>query len=71
MSIGATALVAAVALGAGVYIGVRLTKSAVQSGVDDAGDKVIRLVGGDPASGYGRVAHTIMDAFVGKALDNG
>jgi hypothetical protein len=71
MSLGTTALLVAAGVGVGVYIGVRLTKNAVQSGVDDAGDKVIRLVGGDPASGYGRVAHTIIDAFAGSALSNG
>lgn len=71
MSLGTTALLVAAGVGVGVYIGVRLTKSAVQSGVDDAGDKVIRLVGGDPANGYGRVAHTLIDAFAGSALHNG
>ncbi|HEY7541610.1 MAG TPA: hypothetical protein VIF11_15805 [Methylomirabilota bacterium] len=69
MSTGATVLIAAVALGAGVYIGVQLTKQGVQEGVVGAGDKVIRAIGGDPASGYGHVAHTIIDAFAGEALN--
>jgi hypothetical protein len=56
-------------LAVGVFIGVKLTKGAVRSGVDDAADKVIRLVGGDPQGGYGKAAHTIIDMFAGSALD--
>lgn len=69
MSTTGAALLAAAALGAGVFIGVQLTKAAVKDGTVDAGDKVIRAIGGDPKTGYGRVAHTIMDAFVGSALN--
>jgi len=71
MSTGTTVLLMAGALGAGVWIGVKLTKNAVQGGVTDAADKVIRAVGGDPMNGYGRVAHTIMDSFAAKVLENG
>lgn len=71
MSTGSTVLLVAAGLGVGVYIGVRLTKSAVRGGVDDAGDRVIRAIGGDPNVGYGRVAHTIIDQFAGTALQNG
>jgi hypothetical protein len=71
MSTGATVVLVAVALGAGVYVGVQLTKRGVQSGVDDAADGVIRAIGGDPKSGYGRVAHTLIDTFAGGVLGNG
>ena len=69
MSGAATAALVAVGVVAGVAIGIKLTKDAVHSGVDDAGDKVIRMIGGDPTTGYGRVAHTIVDAFAGSALN--
>ncbi len=69
MSTGTTALLVVAALGAGVLIGVKLTKSAVEDGVVGAGDKVIRAIGGNPSSGYGHVAHTIIDAFAAKVLD--
>lgn len=71
VSTGVTALLVVAGVAAGVVIGVKLTKSAVQSGVDDTADKVIRMIGGDPTTGYGRVAHTIVDAFAGSALNNG
>lgn len=68
MSTTATVVLVAAALGAGVYVGVKLTKAGVLSGVDDAADKVIRMVGGDPTKGYGRVAHTLIDQFGGGLL---
>lgn len=68
---GTTALLVAGALGVGVWIGVKVTKNAVESGAVNAGDKVIRAIGGDPASGYGHVAHTLFDTFASKVLDNG
>lgn len=71
MSTGVTALLVVAGVGVGFAIGVKLTKSAVQSGVDDTADKVIRMIGGDPTTGYGRVAHTIVDTFAGSALNNG
>lgn len=71
VTLGWTAALVVAGVGAGVWIGVKLTKDAVQSGVDDSADKVIRAIGGDPTTGYGHVAHTIVDAFAGNALENG
>jgi hypothetical protein len=56
-------------LAVGVWIGVQLAKGQVRAGVDDGADRMIRLVGGDPAGGYGKVAHTLIDQFAGSVLN--
>jgi hypothetical protein len=69
MSAGVTALLVAAGVGVGIAIGVHMTKSAVESGAVGAADSVIRAIGGDPLTGYGRVAHTIIDQFATGALN--
>lgn len=66
-----TVLTVAAVLGAGAlgfYFGAKYAIGEVHSGVLDEIDKGLNFVGLDVNQDYGRAAHNIADAMVGKIL---